>query len=297
MWLNSSSLYNDERVLLEEKEEDALSLRDLPKNEENQTKKQSPRGSLTQEEFDFCSCVGSLLKDSEMCNADEVFFQGQMLPLQCLPSDSHSNVFRGGATCNERGLIESSSSTSFSQQISALGIRNQFRSQLSPTTQVQFSKITHRNINRSNPKPKMWSHFRVGLVKTPEIALEDLKIRRNKDFASQNSTSSSSSNSSSSNDNRKRIILSKKKKQRKRAFPGSCKCSVNSVEIVPSKVVTINRVSTTVNLKEEMNDHNIEDNYKDVTEMKENKKKQIGTRHRTFEWLKLLSLECPADET
>lgn len=174
-------------------------------------------------------------------------------------------------------------------------IQNQFHSQRRPTTQVQFSKITHRNISRSNPKPKIWSHFRVGLVKTPEIALQDLKIRCNKDFLSQNSTSSSSS--SSSNDNRRRIILSKKKKQRKRAFLGSCKCSVNSVEIVPSKVVTINRVSTTMNLKEEMNDHNIEDNYKEVTEMKENKKKQIGTRHRTFEWLKLLSLECPADET
>ncbi|OIT07131.1 PREDICTED: uncharacterized protein LOC109239824 [Nicotiana attenuata] len=289
MWLNSSSLYNNERVLLEE---DALSLRDLPENEENQTKKESPRGSLTQEEFDFCSCVGSLLKDSEICSADEVFFQGQMLPLHCLPSDRHNNnVFKGGATYTERGLIESSSSTSFSQQISALGIRNQFRSQPSPTTQVQFSKIIHRNISRPNPKPKMWSHFRVGLVKTPEIALQDLKIRCNKDFISQNSTSSRSSNSSSSNDNRRRIILSKKKKQRKRVFPGSCK----SVEIVPnSKVVTINRASTNMNLKEEMNDHN----YKDVTEMTENKKKkQIGTRHRTFEWLKLLSLESPAAET
>lgn len=105
-------------------------------------------------------------------------------------------------------------------------IRNQFHSQPSPTPQIRFSKIT--NINSCNRKSTMWSLFRVGLVITPEIALQDLKIRRKKN-------SNISQNNNSSNDNRMRSI------QRKRAFLGSCKCSV---ETVPSKVVNINRGNT-----------------------------------------------------
>lgn len=100
-------------------------------------------------------------------------------------------------------------------------IRNPFHSQPSPTPQIRFSKIT--NINSWNRKSTLWSLFRVGLVTIPEIALQDLKIRRNKN----------SNNSKNNNiDNRMRSL------QRKKAFLGSCKCSV---EIVPSKVVTINK--------------------------------------------------------
>ncbi|KAK4368417.1 hypothetical protein RND71_012209 [Anisodus tanguticus] len=95
MWLNSSSIDNEEEEEEEEddeeEEEETLSLRDLPNNEENyQTKKlESPRRSVTQEVFDFCC----FLKNSTMCSADEVFFQGQILPLHhlnSLPSDSHT---------------------------------------------------------------------------------------------------------------------------------------------------------------------------------------------------------------
>ncbi|XP_059290332.1 uncharacterized protein LOC132043892 [Lycium ferocissimum] len=296
MWVNTSSLNNEEIVLLqeeEEEEEETLSLCDLPNNEENyQTRKlESPRGSVTQEDFNFCSF---LRNSALMCTADEVFFQGQILPLghsNNSSSDSQDTDARGGDTCNEASSTEYSSSENHTLQLRTESmvhcssykpwIRNQFHSQPSPTAQVRFSKITHRNINSYNRKSTIWSLFRVGLVTTPEIALQDLKIRCNKNFdVSRNSTSSNSS--SSSNDDKMRIKLSKKKKQRiferKRVFLGSCKSSVNAVELVPSKVVTINRGSTNCN------------------EVKRKTKQKISS-HQTFEWLKQLSLENPAEET
>ncbi|KAJ8568898.1 hypothetical protein K7X08_032595 [Anisodus acutangulus] len=258
MWLNSSSIDNEEEEEEDdEEEEETLSLRDLPNNEENyQTKKlESPRGSVTQEVFDFCC----FLKNSTMCSADEVFFQGQILPLHhlnSLPSDSHTAGPRGGDTCNEASSTEYSSLEDHTLQLRTESmehchysinssitsslcswnkprIQNQFHSQPSPTPQVRFSKIKHRNITCFNRKSKMCSLFRVGLMTTPEIALQDLKIRCNKNFDI--SRDSSNSSSSSSNDDKMRIILSKKKK--KSAFLGSCKCSVNAVETVQSKVV------------------------------------------------------------
>ncbi|MCD7469776.1 hypothetical protein HAX54_009021 [Datura stramonium] len=251
-------------------------------NEENQRRKESPLGSVTtQEEFDFFSCGGSFSTNSTMCTADEVFFQGQILPLghsNCLPSDSYDAVATGGDTCNEVSSTEYSSSENYTLQIrresmehchQSVGITNssinssitcssykpqilsQFHSQPSPTPQARlFSKFTHRNINSSNRKSTTWSLFRVGLVTTPEIALQDLKIRCNKNF--------DTAQNNSSNDKRLRSL------QRKRAFLGSCKCSVETVQ---SKVVTINRGST---------------NCKEVK--KETKQKM--SRRPTFEGLK-----------
>lgn len=100
-------------------------------------------------------------------------------------------------------------------------IRNRFHSQPSPTPQIRFSKNTHRNINSYNRKSTMWSLFRVGLVTTPEVALQDLKIRRNKH-------SNTSQNNSRNNSH-----------QRKRTFLGSCKCSV---ETVPSNMVKDSKI-------------------------------------------------------
>ncbi|KAK4341332.1 hypothetical protein RND71_039833 [Anisodus tanguticus] len=102
MCLNSSSIDNEEEEEDDEDdEEETLSLRDLPNNEESKTRKlESPRGSVTQEDFDFCS----FLKNSTMCSADEVFFQGQILPLHyssSLPSDSHDTGAMGRDICSE----------------------------------------------------------------------------------------------------------------------------------------------------------------------------------------------------
>ncbi|KAJ8567321.1 hypothetical protein K7X08_019529 [Anisodus acutangulus] len=191
----------------DEDEEDALSLCDLPNNEENQTKKEAS-GSVSDaqlEDFDFNSCGGNLLKESDMCTADEIFYR----------------------------------------------------------------------------------------VTTPGIALQDLKNRGNRDNSgSRNSTSSSGS---SNNDNRMRIILSKKKKQR--FSLGSCKCSANAVEtVLPSNVLIMNSNSTITKTRKVTEGHEHEDK-KNSSENIKATKKQAMSRHRTFEWLKQLSLEGPVDET
>ncbi|OIT02056.1 PREDICTED: probable membrane-associated kinase regulator 1 [Nicotiana attenuata] len=315
-------LKEQEEELGEDEEEEALSLCDLPNNEENQTKKEASGVSeLAQEDFDF---GGTLFKESEMCTADEVFYQGQILPLRhsiSLPNDSRNSStirFMSRSESMEEHCHDTNSSSRSSsirsQRSSSSGIssnistpictkykpriRNQFHSHPSPTPQVRITKVVQSNVNNSSRKSTLWSLFRVGLVTTPEIALQDLKSRSNKDYSgSRNSTSSSSSSGMSNYDNKmKSIILSKKKKQR--FFLGSCKCSANAVETVPSNVLNMNKnrnsIITKTRKATEVNEH---EDRKDVTENMKVTKKQSMSRHRTFEWLKQLSLEGSGDET
>lgn len=91
MWLKYSNSTDNEEILLLKEEEETFS------------RKEFPLGIVTtQEEFDFYSSCGgvSFLKNSTMCTADELFFQGQILP--------HIGV-RGGATCTKASLAEYSS--------------------------------------------------------------------------------------------------------------------------------------------------------------------------------------------
>lgn len=310
----------EEELEEDDEEEEALSLCDLPNDEENQTKKEASGVSeLVQEDFDFGGNL--LMKESEMCTADEVFYQGQILPLRhsiSLPNDSRNSStirFMSRSESMEEHCHDTNSSSRSSsirsQRSSSSGsssnistpicskykprIRNQFHSHPSPTPQVRFSKVVQSNVNNSSRKSTLWSLFRVGLVTTPEIALQDLKSRSNKDYSgSRNSTSSSSSGMSNYDIKMRSIILSKKKKQS--FFLGSCKCSANAVEsTVPSNVVIMNRNSIITKTRKATEFHE-QDDKKDVTENMKVTKKQSMSRHRTFEWLKQLSLEGPADE-
>ncbi|CAN4082989.1 unnamed protein product [Withania somnifera] len=301
-----------------EDEEEALSLCDLPNSEENETKKEASEfaSEVQREDFDFDSCGCNLLKESEMCTADEIFYQGQILPLRhsiSLPSDRRNCSIQSMSTeetCHDTNSSSRSSSirsqrSSSSDRCSNFNtkykpkIRNQFHSHPSPTPQVRFSKVNiQSNVNNSTRKSALWSLFRVGLVTTPEIALQDLKNRGNRDnSASRNSTSSSSSGSfSNNNDHRMRSIPSKKKKQR--VFLGSCKCSVNAVETaLPANVLITNRNSAIRKTTKAIGVHEHEEDKKDSSENIKATKKQAMSRHRTFEWLKQLSLEGPSDET
>lgn len=302
---------NEDIVLLKEKqeefedEEEALSLCDLPNNEENQRTKEACRSISEEaaqlEDFDFNSSGGNLLKESEMCTADEIFYKGQILPLRhsiSLPSDRHSyndtNSSSRSSSIRSQRSSSSGSSSNFNTKYKPK-IRNQFHSHPSPTPQVRFSKVNIKsNANNSTRKSALWSLFRVGLVTPPEIALQDLKNRGNRDISgSRNSTSSSSSGSFSNNDNRMRILLSKKKKQR--FSLGSCKCSANAVETVP----IVNSRNSIKKIRKASGDHEHEEDEdkKDSSENMKATKKQAMSRHRTFEWLKQLSLEGPSDET
>ncbi|KAM3363423.1 putative membrane-associated kinase regulator 1 [Capsicum galapagoense] len=290
----------------DDEEEEALSLCDLPNNEENQTKKEGSgsTGEVQSEDFDFACCGGNLLKESEMCTADEIFYQGQMLPLRhsiSLPSDRRNchetNSSSRSSSIRSQRSSSSGSSSNLNTKYYKPKIRNQFHSHPSPTPQVRFSKVNiQSNVNNSGRKSALWSLFRVGLVTPPEIALQDLKKRGNRDNSgSRNSSSSSSSGSfSNTNNNTTRIILSKKKRQRF-SF-GSCKCSANSVEtVLPSNVVITNKNNATRKVTGVHDEH--EDKKDSSEENIKATKKQAMSRHRTFEWLKQLSLEGPSDET
>ncbi|KAI3451956.1 hypothetical protein Pfo_008621 [Paulownia fortunei] len=311
----------------EENDEEALSLSDLPlihqwrKEKEEEEESSLPRETETQEDFDFCS----LSKESEMCAADEVFFQGQILPLRhsvssekgllqyCYSRNASRSISRSESMDHycSGGLISSRSSSISSHQSSSSGSstvtmgpkykpklppRNQFHSHPSPSPKIRFPSnrqgmisTNHRNCSK---KSSVWNIFRLGLVTTPpEIAFQDLKTRcpinntNGKNFGSRNSTSSNSSSISSSNSN---------KKKKPRALLGGCKCSVDAVDTIASRVVIIKRSASESDV-EALEQENVEAMKPPKMTKKQAAKKHLS-HNRTFEWLKQLSLEGAADE-
>ncbi|KAH7853043.1 hypothetical protein Vadar_032542 [Vaccinium darrowii] len=306
----------------EEEEEEALSLCDLPiNNQQNHqpTKEQKQEEEAaaavqpikTEEDFDFKSLIGSVLTEPQMCAADDVFFQGQIIPLR------HSISSEGGLTAafssrcvsrsesmdrfhvltglnfnsvtnsrssSVRSSLHSSSSGSSSTITTTTTtnqkhkVLNQFHSHPSPSPQIRIPSRRHSNSGNRVQKSSVWSFFRVGLVHTPEIELQGLKNRsgsRNSNksggFGSRNSNSSSSSSASS---------IEKKKKKMQRFFNGGgCRCSVDAVETVPLRAVIV---------KEEEEEGGEKEKEKGKKTKKE-KKQTVSRRHRTFEWLKELS--------
>ncbi|PIN18390.1 hypothetical protein CDL12_08947 [Handroanthus impetiginosus] len=307
-------------VVEEDEEEEALSLSDLPLIHNSRTEESCPnRDSETQDDFDFCS----LSKEHEMCAADDVFFQGQILPLRnsvssekglllqysgsrnsisrsISRSESMDHYHSGGFISSRSSSISSHQSSSSSGSTAAAAPRpkykpklNQFHSHPSPSPRIRFPtsrKTNHRNYTK---KSSIWDVFRLGLVTAPpEISFQDLKTRcpstnstNSKNFGSRNSTSSNSSSIS---------ITTSNKTKKQRGFLGGCKCSANAVDTVPSRVVIIKRRASESDV--ELSLHQIEEeNVAAKMTQKRATKKQLS-HHRTFEWLKQLSLEGTAEE-
>lgn len=322
-----------EKVVLlrqeEDDEEEALSLCDLPmihysrkeKDEETSASNIPLRGIEIQEDFDFCS----LSKESEMCAADEVFFQGQILPLRHSVSSEKGLLQYCGSGSISRSVSRSesmeyyssrSSSISSSHQSSSSGcssaathpkphhkqllkpLQNQFHSHPSPSPRLNSSN-RHGIVNSNNrnctkkTSSALWNIFRLGLVTAPpEIALQDLKTRcptnnstNCKNFGSRDSTGSNTSSMSSS-----KIRPDKKKKPR--GFLSGCMCTNDAVDTVSSKIAEIKRSTS----ESEIQAPKIEDENENVEPMKPQAAKKQLSHRRTFEWLKQLSVECPADE-
>ncbi|XP_027074280.1 uncharacterized protein [Coffea arabica] len=332
----------------EEEDEEALSFSDLPTNEENQflvSRKESPVPIIihdSQEEFNFCSSLAtdSLSKESEMCVADEVFFQGQILPLRhsvssesglitklqndsrtTSRSESMDRCYSVGFTSlssrsSSLNSHHSSSSGTTSSTSTTTGTgsscinrkprpktRNHFQfSHPSPKPQIRSSNSIKNGMNSSR-NSTLWSIFRVGLVTTPEIAIQDLKFRnnsKNAGFGSRNSTSSTISSGSAG-----RIKAEEKDRIKKRhkfldkkgvVFFSGCKCSSNAVAgPIPSRVAE-NGMRRSASVSEA---HAKEEETESLTRTtRQHDQQQTGkqalSRHRTFEWLKQLSLEAAA---
>ncbi|KAL3526856.1 hypothetical protein ACH5RR_011512 [Cinchona calisaya] len=304
----------------EEEDEEALSLCDLPidEDEENQlSRKETPKKPFidSQEEFNFCSSWGAhaTSKESEMCVADEVFFQGQILPLRHSVSSESNLIPKLQSDCriSRSESLDHSCSVGFTSSVSSRSssinshrslssgcsvlpdltggskhkpsrpkIRNQFQySHPSPKPQIRSSKIKNGIIaNNSNRKSTLWSIFRVGLVKTPEIAIQDLKFRTNsKSFGSRNSTSSINSI-----EKEQKKINQKFWFDKNGVFFSSCKCTSSNAVTGPNP----RRVSENVAQFHAKNEEE-----KEKVIVRTTTTKQALSRHRTFEWLKQLSLD------
>lgn len=320
--VSSSTGFKEEEE--EGDDDEALSLSDLPlihqwRKGEDDDKNNSPSTREgVQEEFDFCS----VSKESEMCAADEVFFQGQILPLRhsvssekgllqhydgrryrshsISRSDSMDHYYSSRSSSISSGSGSSSSASASAATVATkykpkLPPRNQFHSHPSPSPRLHFPSSRHGGATSANPrnsikKSSIWNVLRLGLVSTPpEIAFHDLKTRSTncKSFGSRNSTSSNSSSISSSGGGASKI-----KKMRPRLL-GGCKCAA---DVVAMRVVIIKRSASESDVVA-LNDEIRRENGDEGKPQSQKLTKKHLSHHRTFEWLKQLSVEgAAADE-
>ncbi|EXB28737.1 hypothetical protein L484_009423 [Morus notabilis] len=319
------------------------------------------------EEFAFGSVTGgSLSTAAEMCAADEVFFRGQILPLRLSVSsdayttrldparDSRSESMDRGSvvgfrsissrssSCSSRSTQNSSSVTSGTfitiTRIASeprLRTRNQFGSHPSPKPQIRVSSA--RGLERVSSagrkqKSSMWDFFRLGLVRTPDIELQEIKanLRGNSGNKCTNYsvTRSSSVNNNNNNNNYSTSCGENSnniaEKQKRRNFLSGCKCSAEAVAfnaiVAKSKgncVATTNgdvndgingttkHVSGTkekaelksngdVTTSSKMKSVRQSDRDHDQNKRQEgSSRKQAVSHHRTYEWLKQLSHANP----
>lgn len=294
----------------DEELEESLSLCDLPINESENLHptNEFSKESQQEEDFDFNFFNHILISkdETEMCVADEVFFQGQILPLRhsvscdgdsgdgfariqtkyCFSrsdSSDHSSYSGGLTSASSRSSSinshhSSSSATSSATSATArrpprIRNRNQFQySHPSPKPQIRSSSSSSSVNSNRNSTSGFWSILRVGLMTPPPgIAIKDLKNR-----SSRNTTSINVCNYNStpkrSNSKQKPFFLNKNGA----VLFGGCKCSASSVGPNPSAI----RTKSGSGSKESEN----------MTKNKQEKKQEMS-RHRTFEWLKQLSLE------
>lgn len=318
----------------DEDEEEALSLCDLPTglkfDEKTDVQSRKEVQSIDTEEeddeeedkdFDFRSCGGSVLAEPEMCAADEVFFQGQILPLRLsISSDSGLPPFRldsrnpSGCTSRSESMdhvysgrfstvfsSRSNSSSSHNSSTSASSvtmpttsykyepkIRNQFHTHPSPKPQIHTLNTRPVHANTRVRKSTTLGLFRVGLVRTPEIGLDDLKLR------SSNSSTSSNSGVKNSVDEKKK---KNKKKTTRKSFSNNgglfsgCKCSADAVGTDPWPIFVIKSRSGDSKTSENVASLHA----KDGRQEQKRQRKHAMSRHRTFEWLKELSIVGATD--
>ncbi|XP_057768885.1 uncharacterized protein LOC130988915 [Salvia miltiorrhiza] len=277
----------------DEEEDETLSLSDLPLiNQWRKENKNDDDNALLppqDQEFDFCS----VSRESEMCAADEVFFKGQILPLRhsvssekgllqnydsrrrscsIYRSDSMDHYYSSrSSSMSSTGTATSSSSARYKPKLPP---RIQFHSHPSPSPRLHFpsNRATAANQRNSAKKSSIWNVLRLGLVTAPpEIAFHDLKAR-NGNSGSRRSTSSNSSGEK------------KKKTTRPRILGGGCRSAADAVDTIAApRVVIIKRSASDGHVR----DHRSAAN---GVEKLAAAKKHLS-HHRTFEWLKQLSVE------
>ncbi|GAB2227308.1 hypothetical protein Drorol1_Dr00009124 [Drosera rotundifolia] len=222
---------NPRQVCCLEGDVETPSLCDLPVielNEDEVPDKRTNEETQDEEDFNFGSlrADGSLLSlDDDMCVADEIFLNGQILPLRHSISsfdklhinnnnnaDTLVRVWSGSLQSLDRcgsmsssGYRSSNYSTSRSSSTGSTGksARNRFHSYPSPSPQIRACPGTRTvptcGPKKPNSKSTLWDLLRRGLVRAPP----ELAPRRSTSYCHGQkiiSRSSSSSSSSTVND-------------------------------------------------------------------------------------------------
>ncbi|KAE8707030.1 putative Late embryoproteinsis abundant protein group 8 protein [Hibiscus syriacus] len=329
---------DEEKWEAEEEEEESLSLCDLAVNlikEENQLVEEDDgeqtQTSKTEDDFNFGSWGGFLSIKPEMCAADEVFFKGRILPLhhsvssdsammgfrqdshntsECLSrskSMDHGSLSRFTSVSSSSTRCSHYSTSSSNAKPEAIKIRNNFNTHPSPKPQIRLSKTRTPNANSRNQRSSIWEFFRLGLFRSPELELQDLKLHSSSNNNNGNRTSvsrNSSCNSSNNSSSTKNVVVNNggakfpKNQQdlnggfleKRMGLLSGCTCSVNAVETVPLNNVVV----VTKRNKNSEKDKAITSHAAAIEEKM--KKKQTLSRHRTFEWIKELSHASYVDD-
>ncbi|KAI3768292.1 hypothetical protein L2E82_18846 [Cichorium intybus] len=284
-------LFNShENQCFEDEEEETLSLCDLPSNDQ-EIETNSKKEDNNQEDFEFRLCYSgaACLSPENMCNAEEVFFQGQILPLRHSVSSGTDEITRQINRSASMSVVSSRTINRNGYKYKP-SIRNQFHSHPSPSPRIRTQSF--RTLSHSNPKTSsLWSFLQVGLLKPQEIGLSDLK-NRSKRFGSHNSNSSSTSSSMNStidqNQNQNQTQIHRKNtKKKQRLFFSGCKCTADSIESTIKETNPKKKTTKEENMLQFQNSQ-VSKESKMIGE-----RKQTASRHRTFEWLKQLSIAAP----
>ncbi|CAI0461532.1 unnamed protein product [Linum tenue] len=166
-------------------EEESLSLCDLPVNllaedEEGAEEKPllSPDNSTNSEDFDFGQLLGSSMgsksSSSEMCAADDIFFQGQILPFRhSISSESSSGVHPFKPAVQRQGSLSASRSISRSESMdrsSSSGGFTRFSSRSSSiNSHYSSSSSASTNSNSSSARPRIVNRFHAFPSPKPQI--------------------------------------------------------------------------------------------------------------------------------
>lgn len=257
-----------EREEEEEEEEETLSLSDFPVCS-GKDDRACKSGDNAADEFEFqISAAGGLLTSAaeiEMCAADEVFFQGQILPLR--PSvSSDSGFLSHGASRRSESLDQyyssailglgfqstsrSSSSSSRSSSSNGSGMSrshssnshcsnssSNFYARPSPTPRIRTHKKINAGRRSASSAPPGWGIFRLGVAKAPEIELHDIMSRRPINGSGVNARKSNAeayhSKKEKSSHSKNDEVRGAKAVQKKPAGRGLiCRCSPEAVEPV-----------------------------------------------------------------
>jgi hypothetical protein len=202
-------------------------------------------------------------------------------------------------------------------------LQNQFLTHRSPKPQIRLSSTSLGNAACNRPRnSSFWDLFRLGLIRTPEIELQDLKVRNS---VSRNSSSSSSKSNSSikkcgkinvssdssksgckiknmsrhnSNDCGKNMEKRRKQSllQKREGLLSGCSCSVSAVKPFPLKSSNHRSRSAGNGNNDKSERGSTEEKLQELKmkrrivkkQLMQQQGKQAMSRHRTFEWIKEL---------